>query len=149
MRLLGLTGAVNLQQLGNELLQLIILESWQGGALGAVVQTLAVAIGAEETKLAVVSAVHLHALEALGGIMQHRGCWGDAEVLVGLDLGSLPALGRGPSHGDHVVSTVGVAQFLSGTGERHIAQVGGASDVEVRAIKLSNMRSDGTHNECM
>jgi hypothetical protein len=68
-RLLGLTGAVNLQELGNELLQLVILESGKRGTLRTVVQTLAVTIGTEETQLAVVSAVHLHALEALGGIV--------------------------------------------------------------------------------
>jgi hypothetical protein len=48
-----------------------------------------------------------------------------------------------------VVSAVGVAQFLCGTGERHIAQVSRASDIEVGAIKLSNMRSDRTHDGCV
>ena len=115
------TRAVDLQQLGDQLLHLVVLESGQRGPLRAGVQTLAVAIGAEQAQLAVVSAVHLHALEALGGIVQHRCRGRDAEVLVGLDLGGLPAVGCGPFHGNHVVSAVGVAQLLWGAGQRHIA----------------------------
>lgn len=117
------TGTVDLQQLGDKLLHFIGLKSGQRGPLRTGVQTLAVAIRAEQAQLAVVSAVHLHALETFGGIVQDRGCGGDAEVLVGLDLGGLPALGCGPFHGDHVVGAVGVAQLLWGAGQRHITQV--------------------------
>lgn len=139
------TGSVNLHQLSNQLLQLVVLESRQRRTLGTAVETLAIAIRAEQAQLAVVATVHLHALEALGGVVKDGRSRRDAEVLVGLDLRSLPTAGSSPPHGNHVVSAVGVAHLLRRARQRNITQVGGAGDVEVGAIKLGHIRRDGTH----
>ena len=49
------------------------------------------------------AAVGLHALEALGRVVQDGGGGHDAEGAVGLDLGRAPARGGGPGAGEHVV----------------------------------------------
>lgn len=140
------TRSVNLHQLRNQLLQLVVLEPGQRRTLGTGVQTLAIAVRAEQAQLAIVATVHLHPLEALGGVVKDGRGRRDAEVLVRLDLGSLPAIGNSPSHSDHVISAVGVAHLLGRARKRHITEVGGAGDVEVGAIKLGHIGGDGTHS---
>lgn len=125
------TRSINLHQLRNQLLHLIELEPGERRPLGTVVQALAIQVRAEQTQLAIIATVDLHALEALSGVVEARGRRRDAEILVRLDLGGLPAVAHSPPHGDHVVSAVRVAHFLGRARQRHIPQVGGAGDLEV------------------
>ena len=61
---------VNLHQRGVELLEFLESEAWKRRSDGAVGQTLAVEVWSEETQLPVETAVDLHALEALSGVVQ-------------------------------------------------------------------------------
>lgn len=139
------TGTINLHQFRHQLLQLIVFERGQRGPLRTGIQPLAIAVRPEQAQLAVVAAVHLHALEALGGIVQARRRRRDAEILVGLHFGSFPAVVDSPSHGDHMVGAVGVAQLLGRPGQGHSPQVGGAGDVEGRGIELGHVGCDRAH----
>lgn len=139
------TGTVNLHQFRHQLLQFIVFERGQRGPLRTGVQPLAIAVWPKQAQLAVVAAVHLHALEALGGIVQARRRRRDAEILVRLHFGSFPAVVDGPSHGDHVVGAVGVAQLLGRPGQGHSPQVSGAGDVEGRGIELGHVGCDRAH----
>jgi hypothetical protein len=142
---LARTRAIDLHKLGNQLLELIILEARQRGALGTGVETLAIAVRAEQTHLAIVATVDLHALKALGGIVENGGSGRNAEVSVRLHLRCLPTISSSPSHRDHVVSAVGVAQLLGRTRQGNISQVCGASDIELGAVKLGDVGCNGAH----
>lgn len=77
--------------------------------------------------------------------MENGGSGRDAEVSIRLHLGSFPPIGSSPSHGDHMVSAVGVAQLLRRTRQGNISQVCGASDIELGAVELGDVRCNGTH----
>lgn len=96
---------------GDELLdQLLDLGGVEGGerdARGGHEEAAGVAVGAEEAELAVVAAVGLEALEALGGVVEHRGGGHDGEGAVGLEFRRRPAGVDVPGAGDHVVGCEG------------------------------------------
>lgn len=141
----GHTGPIYLHQLGDKHLELLEPESGQRSSLGTHDKSLAVAVWTEQTQFAVVSPVHLHALEAFRSIVQAAGGRGNAEILVWFDFWGLPSIVHGPSDGDHVVCTVRVTEFLRRTGFRNQTQVGGPSYLDGRGIKLSYCLSNGTH----
>lgn len=144
----ALTRAIDLHQLSDQLLELIVFESWKRRTLGTGIETLAVAIRTEKTKLAIIATVNLHTLEAFGGIVKTGSSGRDAEVTIGLHLGGLPAIGSSPPHRNHVVGAVGVAHLLGRAGQGNISQVGRPGDLEVGAVKLGHLRCNGTHDRC-
>ena len=75
-------------------------------------QPLPITIRPEQPQLPIVAAVGLHALEALGGIVQTRRGGRDAQVLEGTQFGGVPAMVDGPADRDHVVGAVRVAEFF-------------------------------------
>ena len=114
-------GAVDRDELVDELLELGGLEAGQGDAEGAHEHALGVEVGAEEAELAVEAAEDLEALEALGRVVQDRGGGHEAEGPVGLELGGGPAGRVLPAGRDHVVGADGLEAGVGGGLVRHLA----------------------------
>ena len=68
----------------------------KGNARGGIVETGHVHVGAEEPDLSFAVSIGFHALEAFQAVVEHTGCWVEAEVLIGSDAGGEPALGSCP-----------------------------------------------------
>ena len=101
--LLGDEAAVELDELGDKVDQGGRVESRQSDARGRLVEARHVLVRAEKADLAGLVLVRLHALEALEGVVEDAGGGVEREVLVGLDLGRVPAVLLGPFDGEHVV----------------------------------------------
>ena len=81
---------------------------------GGVVQTLDVAVGAEQLDGAVGGAVGLHALENLLTVMQNLGSGVDLQGAVGDDAGIVPTLTLVIVHDEHMVGHV-LAEYQLGS----------------------------------
>lgn len=75
----------------------------KGNAVGTAVEALHVHVGAEETGLAILVLVGLHALEALESVVEDDGGGVELELAVLLDLRGAPALASLPLNDEHVV----------------------------------------------
>lgn len=107
-------GSINREQREDELLELSRVKDGQRDAAGREQHAGTVAVRAEGAQLSIIAAVDLEALEALGGVVQHRGSGHEAQGTVGLDLGGSPASSSSPGGREHVVSADGV---LAGIGD--------------------------------
>lgn len=113
-------GAIDGKKGDHELLDLGGLEDGEGDSAGRHSETSSVAVRTEDAELAIVTAVDLETLEALGSVVQDRGGRHEAQRTVGLELGSSPAGGLVPGSEDHVVGgdglVAGVGRGLIGDG---------------------------------
>jgi hypothetical protein len=84
----------------------LLVKVGQSDASGGSVQAGHVSVGTEETDVALLVLVCLHAFEALKGVVEDTSSRVEREVLVGGDTRCLPAVGRCPFERQHVVGKV-------------------------------------------
>lgn len=135
-------GTIDGKKGDHELLDLGGLEDGEGDSAGRHSETSSVAVRTEDAELAIVTAVDLETLEALGSVVQDRGGGHEAQRTVGLELGSSPAGGLVPGSEDHVVGgdglVAGVGRGLIGDGAGVLGVgVGELGGVEGRLVGLA------------
>lgn len=98
-----------------------------------------VAIGSEQSQFSIIATIHLHALKALGCVVQHRCGWGNGEVSVWAELWGLPTSRGLPHSCDHMVGTLGagVNDGVSQLGNGHGG--GGLGDLQLGGIERLEM----------
>ena len=129
-------GAVDGQEGDHELLELSGREGGQRDAGGGDEHAGGVAVGAEEAQLAVVAAVGLEALEALGGVVQDGGGGHERDGAVGVQARGAPAGLDVPLRRHHVVGADGLGAGVGLLGRGHGPGRGGALNGELRGIEL-------------
>ena len=137
-------GAIDGDELGDELLNLNGVEAGEGDTEGGHEEALGVQVGAEEAELAVEAAEDLETLEALGGVVKDGGSGHEGDGAVGLELGNAPAGLVVPGDGDHVVGADGLETGVGGGLIGDLAGIGvGEGDDELGGIELVDLGGVG------
>ena len=96
--------AVNIDQGLNGLDKILRRDGGHAQTVSRIVETVSVAVGAEQLDLALGGAVGLHALENFLGVVEHGGSRVHFPRAVGDDTGIVPALTGGIVHHEHMVA---------------------------------------------
>lgn len=137
-------GAIDGDELGDELLNLDGVEAGEGDTEGGHEQALGVQVGAEEAELAIEAAEDLETLEALGGVVKDGSGGHEGDGAVGLELRDAPAGLVVPGGGDHVVGADGLETGVGGGLIGDLAGVGvGEGDDELGGIELVDLGGIG------
>lgn len=128
--------AIDSHEGGDELLEFGGREGGQGDAGGGHEHALAVAVGAEQAKLAVEAAEDLETLEAFGGVVKDGGSRHERDGTVGLQFRGGPASADLPGGSDHVVGGDGLGTGIGGGGIGDGTRVLGAGVSELGGVEL-------------
>lgn len=137
-------GAIDGNELGDELLNLDRVEAGEGDTEGGHEQALGVQVGAEEAELAIEAPEDLETLEALGGVVKDGGRGHQGDGAVGLELGDAPARLDVIGDSDHVVGADGLGGSIRSSFVGDLAGIGvGEGDDKLGGIELLDLGDIG------